>query len=166
LLASSGIFKILNLQSASEYSPSLDHPPSAAHGSHRVGTDDLPLHRPGGYVRLCPKSDTIKGGIPFDYPGVEFGHQGEDCTFETLLKRFGLKDRALHVLAEIVHDADLKDAKFGREEAKGVDAVIRGLAATIADDHALLAQGLVLLEAMYASIAGSRMPSRGSRVKP
>ena len=121
---------------------------------------------PAATFAFAPKSDTIKGGIPFDYPGVEFGHQGEDCTLETFLKRFGLKDRALHVLAEIVHDADLKDAKFGREEAKGVDAVIRGLAATIADDHALLAQGLVLLEAMYASIAGSRVSRRGPRVKP
>ena len=121
---------------------------------------------PAATFAFAPKSDTIKGGIPFDYPGVEFGHQGEDCTLETFLKRFGLKDRALHVLAEIVHDADLKDAKFGREEAKGVDAIIRGLAATITDDHALMTQGMLIFDAMYASIAGSRMPRRGPRVKP
>lgn len=121
---------------------------------------------PRATFAFAMKPDTTKGVIPFDYPGVEFGHQGEDCTFETLLKRFGLRDRGLQTLAEIVHDADLKDAKFGRDEAKGVDAIIRGLAATITDDHALLAQGLVILEAMYASIAGSRMPRRGPRVKP
>jgi hypothetical protein len=94
--------------------------------------------------------EKVKGAIPFDYPGVEFGHQGEDCTFEILLKRFGLKDRALHILAEIVHDADLKDAKFGRDEAKGVDVLIKGLAATIADDQLLLAEGLRLFDALYA----------------
>lgn len=121
---------------------------------------------PQAKFAFASSPEKVKGAIPFDYPGVEFGHQGEDCTFETLLKRFGLRDRGLQTLAEIVHDADLKDAKFGRDEAKGVDAIIRGLAATITDDHALLAQGLVILEAMYASIAGSRMPRRGPRVKP
>lgn len=107
----------------------------------------------------------IKDAIPFDYPGVEFGHQGEDCTFETLLKRFGLKDRALQALAEIVHDADLKDAKFGRDEAKGIDMVLKGLASTNPDDQALLTQGLLIFDAMYAGIAGSGTPRRGPRGK-
>ncbi len=110
--------------------------------------------------------EKVKGAIPFDYPGVEFGHQGEDCTFETLLKRFGLKDRALHVLAEIVHDADLKDAKFGRDEIKGIDVVLKGLATTNPDDQALLTQGMLIFDAMHASIAGSGTPRRGPRVKP
>lgn len=110
--------------------------------------------------------EKVKGAIPFDYPGVEFGHQGEDCTFETLLKRFGLRDRGLQTLAEIVHDADLKDAKFGRDEAKGVDMVLKGLAITKPDDQALLTQGMLIFDAMYASIAGSRMPRRSPRMKP
>lgn len=109
---------------------------------------------PQATFAFAPKPDSIKGGIPFDYPGVEFGHQGEDCTFETLLKRFGFKDRALHILAEIVHDADLKDAKFGRDEAKGIDAVLKGFAATIADDQSLLAEGLRLFDALYAGFSG------------
>lgn len=117
---------------------------------------------PQATFAFAPKPDSIKGGIPFDYPGVEFGHQGEDCTLETFLKRFGLKDRALHILAEIVHDADLKDAKFGREEAKGVDAIIRGLAATITDDHTLLTQGLLICDALYARFGG-RGSGRGPR---
>lgn len=121
---------------------------------------------PQAKFAFASQPEKAKGAIPFDYPGVEFGHQGEDCTLETLLKRFGLKDRALHILAEIVRDADLRDAKFGRDEAKGIDAVIKGLAATIADDQALMKQGLVIIEAIYASLAGSRMPRRGPRVKP
>ena len=54
-------------------------------------------------------ADAPKKGIPFDILGAEFGHQGEDCTFETLLKRFGLRDRRLQTIAEIVHEADLHD---------------------------------------------------------
>ena len=58
-------------------------------------------------------SDQIPGdAIPFDMAGVDFGHHGEDCTFETLLRRTGLRDRKLSILAEIVHEADLKDQKF------------------------------------------------------
>ncbi len=109
--------------------------------------------------------EKIKGGIPFDYLAAEFGHQGEDCTFETVLKRFGLKDRALQAAAEIVHDADLKDAKFGRDEAKGVDAVIKGLAAGISDDHALLEEGLLMFDALYASFGGGGTSPRGPRAR-
>jgi hypothetical protein len=115
---------------------------------------------------FASRPDTIKGAIPFDYPGVEFGHQGEDCTFETLLKRFGLRDRALQVLAEIVHDADLKDAKFGRDETKGIDMVLKGLAETFTDDQALLTQGMLIVDAMYAGIGGSETPRRSPRVQP
>jgi hypothetical protein len=108
---------------------------------------------------------SIKGGIPFDYLGAEFGHQGEDCTFETLLKRFGMKDRALRAVAEIVHDADLKDGKFARDESRGVDAVIKGLAATIASDHALLAQGFGIFDALYASFGESKKSGRVAQAK-
>lgn len=121
---------------------------------------------PKAKFAFAMKPEEIKGGIPFDYLGAEFGHQGEDCSFETLLKRFGLKDKALRSVAEIVHDADLKDAKFARDEAKGVDAVVKGLAATISDDHALVAQGLVAFDALYASFGGNRVSSRAPRAKP
>lgn len=107
----------------------------------------------------------IQRGIPFDYLKAEFGHQGEDSTFETFLKRFGLKDKALQEVAEIVHDADLKDTKFGRDEAKGVDAVIKGLAAIIADDHALLERGFVIFDALYAGLGGGKTSGRGPRAK-
>ena len=54
-------------------------------------------------------ADAARKGIPFDVLGAEFGHHGEDCTFETLVKRFGVKDRRARVIAEIVHEADLHD---------------------------------------------------------
>ena len=93
--------------------------------------------------------DFPSGAIPFDAPGAEFSHVGEDCTFETLLKRAGLRDRRLTRLAEIVHEADLRDGKFPRDEARGIDLVIRGLLAANADDHQVLEHGLALFEGLY-----------------
>lgn len=90
--------------------------------------------------------------IPFDAPGVELGHQGEDCTFETLLKRSGLRDHRLVHLAQIVHEADLHDEKFHRDEARGIDLAIRGLLAALKDDHEVLAHGMTLFDGLYASL--------------
>ena len=90
--------------------------------------------------------------IPFDMAGVELGHHGEDCTFETLVRRTGLRDRKLAILAEIVHEADLKDQKFAREEARGIDLTLRGLLSAIKDDHEALAHGLILFDGLYATI--------------
>lgn len=65
------------------------------------------------------EGETVEGAIGFDLYGGEFTHRGEDCTFETMLKEFGLTDDAgLRALAEIVHDLDLKDGKFNRSEAE------------------------------------------------
>ena len=94
--------------------------------------------------------------IPFDMAGVEFGHQGDDCTFETLLHRSGLRDRRLTAIAEIVHEADLRDNKYPREEARGLDLVLRGLLAAVKDDHEALAQGLTLFDGLYATIGERR----------
>jgi hypothetical protein len=97
--------------------------------------------------------DQIPGdAIPFDMAGADFGHHGEDCTFETLLRRAGLRDRKLAILAEIVHEADLKDQKFAREEARGIDLALRGLLSAIKDDHEALAHGLTLFDGLYATI--------------
>lgn len=90
--------------------------------------------------------------IPFDMAGVEFGHQGDHCTFETLFHRSGLRDRRLAAIAEIVHEADVRDGKFQREEARGLDLVLRGLLAAIKDDHEALAQGLTLFDGLYSTI--------------
>ncbi len=94
--------------------------------------------------------------IPFDMAGVELGHQGDHCTFETLLHRSGLRDRRLAALAEIVHEADLRDGKFPRDEARGLDLVLRGLLAAVKDDHEALAQGLTLFDGLYSTIGERR----------
>ena len=89
--------------------------------------------------------------IPFDAPGVELSHHGEDCTFETLVKRARLRDRRLVRLAEVVHEADLRDGKYPHEEARGIDVAIRAMLAASPDDDQVLAQGIALFEGLYAT---------------
>lgn len=89
--------------------------------------------------------------IPFDAPNVELTHHGEDCTFETLIKRARLKDKRLARLAEIVHEADLRDGKYPHEEARGIDAAIRALLAASDDDHKVLDHGTTLFEGLYVT---------------
>jgi hypothetical protein len=88
--------------------------------------------------------------VPFDVMGAEFGHQGEDCTFETLLKRSALDRPPLRILAEIVHEADLRDGRYDRPETDGIDLAVRGLAAAIKDDQELLGQALALFDGVYS----------------
>lgn len=102
---------------------------------------------------FAPSKDFPLDAIPFDTAGVEFGHQGEDCTFETLVKRLGQRDRRLTHLAEIVHEVDLKDQKFPRDEARGVDLAIRGLLATFKDDQEVLTHGMVLFDGLYTALS-------------
>ena len=100
---------------------------------------------------FVPPAEFPEDAIPFDAPGVELSHQGEDCTFETLIKRAHLRDRRLVRLAEIVHEADLRDGKYPHEEARGIDVSIRALLAASPDDHQVLAQGTALCEGLYAT---------------
>ena len=94
--------------------------------------------------------ETIENAIPFDMFGAEFTHHGEDCTFETLLKRFGLDGvRGLRELGEIVHDIDLKDDKFHRLEAAGLNTIINGLSDNLRNDRKLLQQASVIFDALF-----------------
>ena len=96
-----------------------------------------------------------KNEVRFDMFEAEFTHDGDLCTFEVLVERFGLTDPALRPIAEIVHDVDVKDAKYGREEAPGVGQVVAGIAAAHADDEARLERGSALFEDMYALHSGA-----------
>ena len=101
---------------------------------------------------FAPPEEFPAEAIPFDAMGAEFGHHGEDCTFETILKRCGLRDQRLGQLAEIVHEVDLRDQKFHRDEARGFDLAIRGLLAALKDDQQVLAHGMTLFDGLYATI--------------
>ena len=124
---------------------------SSTHRPHRIGMAHQAVHRPEAQFLFAPPAEFPPDAIPFDAPGVELSHQGEDCTFETLLKRAGLRDRRLARLAEVVHEADLRDGKYAREEARGIDVAMRALLAASPDDHHVLAQGMALFEGLYAT---------------
>ncbi len=109
--------------------------------------------------------EKVDGATPFDMFGAEFTHHGEDCTFETLLKRFGLgDDRGLRELAEIVHDIDLKDDKFHRLEAAGLNAIINGLSEMLRDDRKLLQQCSGIFDGLYALLGRSTQKEIAKRV--
>ncbi|MFG1710728.1 chromate resistance protein ChrB domain-containing protein [Nonomuraea sp. M3C6] len=74
---------------------------------------------------------------PFDMRGAELSHHGDDCSFETILRRYELDDPVLWKLAEIVHEADIDDERFDAPEAPGVDVILRGLS-MICDDERVL----------------------------
>ncbi len=107
------------------------------------------FYDPEAKFEFADAADAARKGTPFDVLGAEFGHHGDDCTFETLVKRFGVKDRRVKVIAEIVHEADLHDGKFTRNEAAGVDLAINGLVEAVPDDHELLARGTALFDGLY-----------------
>jgi len=86
--------------------------------------------------------------VAFDMRGVEFGHHGDDCTFETLLRRHDLHDPVLWRLAEIVHEADLDDERFDAPEAPGVDVALRGLS-MVCDDEQVLDVTRPLFDGLY-----------------
>jgi hypothetical protein len=90
--------------------------------------------------------------VPFDMADVELSHHGEDCTFETLVKRFGIADKAVLKMAEMVHDADLEDEKFQRTECIGINAVLSGWALTAISDRELLDKGIECFEGLYQSL--------------
>jgi len=89
------------------------------------------------------------GEIRFDIYDAEFTHDGDRCTFEVLLDEAGIKDPALRAIAEVVHDIDLKDAKFGRPEAAGVARLIEGIAAVHRDDERRIERGAELFEDLH-----------------
>lgn len=97
-----------------------------------------------------PEPDELR----FDMFEAEFTHEGDLCTFEVLVQRFGLDDPALRAIAEIVHDVDLKDAKYGREEAPGIGQLVAGIAAAHPEDEARLERGAALFEDLYAAEGG------------
>jgi hypothetical protein len=101
-----------------------------------------------------PKEPPRKGEIRFDMVGGDYTHEGDRCTFETLVGRTGLSDRGLREIGEIVHDIDLKDEKFGRNEAPGVERLVTGLILANPGDSERLDRGLVLFDELYRSFRG------------
>lgn len=103
-------------------------------------------------ARYFPKPDEIR----FDMFDGEYTHEGDRCAFEVMIQRLQLNDRALMPLAEVVHDIDLKDAKFGRSETEGFNALLSGLAASHQDDDQRMTEGYRLFDNLYAYYQGKK----------
>jgi hypothetical protein len=91
------------------------------------------------------------GELRFDMFEAEYTHVGDDCSFQTLAKRFGVTDRPVRVLGEIVHDIDCKDQLFGRPETAGIASLIKGIAEAHDDDTARIERGSAMLDDLYAA---------------
>lgn len=106
---------------------------------------------PKAHIKFVP----AKGYQPqteelrFDMYEAEFTHEGDLCTFEVLLRKTGLKEPPLRSIAEIVHDIDLKDSKFAREETVGIDRLISGIAMRHKDDERRLARASDMFDDLY-----------------
>jgi len=108
---------------------------------------------PAAKFAFTNDAKSIPEAIPFDMFNVGgFTHQGDNCTFETLCNEFGLRDHKIKALAEIIHDADLSDEKFGRIEGIGLDHVLTGWAQEDLSDGELLKRGMDLIEGLVRTL--------------
>ena len=99
-----------------------------------------------------PEVAAREGAVPFDVPGVEFGHHGKECSFDAVVKKYGLgDDPALVLLAKIVNGADTDNSLWNQPESAGLNAVAEGFRHLgFEDDHAVIAAEQVVYDALYA----------------
>jgi hypothetical protein len=105
----------------------------------------------------------IPGELRFDMFDGEFTHEGDRCSYEVLMARAGLDDPALAAIGEIVHDIDLKEEKFGREETAGVKALINGICSGTHDDEQRIARGSAILDDLYTGFLRKPLRQRERR---
>jgi hypothetical protein len=101
---------------------------------------------------FATKNHVPGNAVPYDMYHGGFGHRGNDCTFETLQWAFRIRDRKVGVMAQIVHDADLGDQKFGRTEGLGIDEVLKGWGRMGLPDREILERGIQLAQGLYSSL--------------
>jgi hypothetical protein len=106
---------------------------------------------PDAVIRFVPGKGYVPkpGELRFDMFEGEFTHEGDRCSFEVLLARTSISDPALQAIAEIVHDIDLKDGKFGREETPGIASLIAGIAIANEADERRIAHGADAFDNLY-----------------
>jgi len=100
------------------------------------------------FVFVADPHEVPVDATAFDMRGVELSHHGGDCTFETMLRRFGLDDPVLWDLARMVHEADLADERYDAPEAPGLDVLLRGLSMICADQEVVTIGGQ-LFDGLY-----------------
>ncbi len=91
------------------------------------------------FVFVTDPAQVPGDATPFDMRGVDLGHHGGDCSFETILRRYEVTDPVLWRIAEIIHEADVDDERYDAPEAPGLDVVLRGLSMIGDDEHTMAA---------------------------
>jgi hypothetical protein len=157
--------------------PSPDRRPKASTAAARPGANHLWVTRRGVYIDRIASAWLIRrfidrrarfrfveegpdgylpraGEVRFDMFAGEYTHEGDRCTFETLLARFGLDQPGLLAIGEMVHDIDLRDGRFGRPETAGLERLIDGIARRNARDEDRITRGAAVLEEFYAAFGG------------
>ena len=104
---------------------------------------------PAAKFVFASASPSCSDTIPFDMLDAEFSHEGDRCTFETFVRRFAIDDTAVRKIGEMIHDADLDDAKFQRVECIGIDRVLKGWSKTEMGDDEILAAGFKCFDGLY-----------------
>jgi hypothetical protein len=95
------------------------------------------------FVFVEDPSDVPADATPFDMRGVDLSHHNGDCSFETVLHRYSLDDPVLWELARLVHEADLADERFDEPDARGLDAICRGLSLVKSDAETIEVAGAI-----------------------
>jgi hypothetical protein len=106
------------------------------------------LDSEASFVFVDDPAEVPAEATAFDMRGVELGHHGGDCSFETILRHYQLDDPVLWKLAELVHEADLDDERFDAPEARGLDVILRGLS-MVCDDLRVLEVSGPLFNGLY-----------------
>ena len=104
---------------------------------------------PGAQIRYATAPEPEE--VAFDMRGAQFGHRGNLCTFETMVKAFGLDDPGLRAIAEIVHEIDLRDGRYTRPEVPGVDAILKGWVTYT--DAERETPGIALFDGLHAALS-------------
>jgi hypothetical protein len=110
---------------------------------------------PAASFKFVPASGYVPapGELRFDMFEAEYTHEGERCTFQTLVARFGLTDPAIDAIGEIVHDIDCKDERFGRPETQGVARLVRGIADSATPDAERIQRGARLFDDLHTAFS-------------
>ncbi len=106
------------------------------------------LFVPAEKVLIAAKTE---GAIPFDVPNVELGHHNGKCSFEAIIEKYQIEDKAVQLLAQVVHGADVAQDLYHRAESVGLKAIAQGFRKLgFKDDHEILKKEFIVYDALYA----------------
>ena len=121
---------------------------------------------PKATFQFAPQKPWRRTEVTFDMLDADFTHQGDSCTFETLCVRFAMSDPIISQIAEMVHDPDLEGEEFDREEAFGIDLMVKGLAHMEKSSDEILAVGISAVEALFHALKSRYSRTRDRPISP